>query len=360
MKGSTRSTGNKNPYESININTLLSNIFKCYDLDHSGSIDSSEFINLIKDLFEIRDGVVPRNFVKIAGHIAGLFDLQDGTLQRNSIDLEDFMAAARSVPSPFDDLITGTHGLTETLLQKGPILIELNSHRQPKKKSSAFIPTYEFQVIHPWHEPLTWSGLEINLSHKTARIPNPIQVQFHIPSQDNDTVRFYAYKSDTVADLSKKVSLNWPGLRVKQEPHNPAYITLKHKSRILTLSETVESLSLYFIHKEITIELNPKDETKEPESLPPPPPTTSPFKETQQNTTPNPYDHILHAANERNEALIQSILDMVKRCDDLMLTELDMLLNNNAEGEANRNDVVTTLRQLRGKYKNIKKVLFEE
>lgn len=134
-----------------------------------------------------------------------------------------------------------------------------------------FMPTYKWQLIQPWHEPLPWSGLEIKLSMNTgkklARISNPMQAVMLILCLDRP-VRVYVDRSDTIKTICQKISENWPGDTGRHFVRpNPADLDLMHDSKIIPFFKIAEEISLFFIHKHISVIWKGHEISKPLESL---------------------------------------------------------------------------------------------
>lgn len=236
--------------------------------DHDGKINGDETCRLVSDLFEARDGSTPQNIVEIANAIK--LDINSSLLKSLSqpttditsypIDVDAFVSAAKRRPSPFDHIITGKKGLATTLLQKCDIILKLVSEREAavselEGAKRAFIPTYEWQKIEPWHEPLAWRGLEIQMDSKRARIPESMQAVLMIPALDRP-VRIWANRTETVRMLYDKISQAWPGLRGRGAViPSSSTIQLKYNDQKLDEESTVEQVRLYFIAKDVTVEI---------------------------------------------------------------------------------------------------------
>lgn len=109
----------ESPYDLNDYGTFADSLFQYYDADHSGAIDSQEFVNLISDLLRLRDGVAPAHALDIARQIATSLRCVQHDPAVQSISFSDFLEAVVEYPSPFDHQITGINGLRQTLLKQG-------------------------------------------------------------------------------------------------------------------------------------------------------------------------------------------------------------------------------------------------
>ena len=123
-----------------------------------------------------------------------------------------------------------------------------------------WIPTFEWQDL-PQGQSIQYSGLEINLSTRQARIPiEGLQLTFIIPCFDHRTVRISVNREDNISDVCKYIANEWPGLRGRGfcSP-NPNAIALKYNdsntntSKYLGNDQTVEAANLYFFQRNIVV-----------------------------------------------------------------------------------------------------------
>lgn len=117
-----------------------------------------------------------------------------------------------------------------------------------------FLPSYEWQQIQLWQEPLPWRGLEINRETKMARIPDPMQAIMQVPSLSR-TIRAMVKRTDTVQRVKEIIVANWPADEVSSPTGKPLAnnILLVYNAHVLQDNATAEEIALYFIHKEIQI-----------------------------------------------------------------------------------------------------------
>jgi len=123
-----------------------------------------------------------------------------------------------------------------------------------------WIPTFEWQDL-PQGQSIQYSGLEINLSTRQARIPvEGLQLTFIIPCYDHRTIRISVNREDNISDVCKYIASEWPGLRGRGfVSPNPNTIALKYNdsntntSKYLGNDQTVEAANLYFFQRNISI-----------------------------------------------------------------------------------------------------------
>jgi len=117
-----------------------------------------------------------------------------------------------------------------------------------------FIPTFEYQELPEGPLNLPFSGLEINMNTRQARIPTKgIQLGFLIVSLDR-TVRVRVNRNDEIVDVCKKISNEWPGLRGRDfRAPDPFTLRLQYRDQFLPLHFTVEKANLFFISKEVKV-----------------------------------------------------------------------------------------------------------
>ena len=78
---------------------------------------------------------------------------------------------------------------------------------------SDFTPSFEWRDL-PEGQSITYSGLEVNLTTKQARIPcTGLQLTFNIPCYDRRSVRINVNRDDKISDIYKYIVNEWPGLR---------------------------------------------------------------------------------------------------------------------------------------------------
>lgn len=259
----------------------LTQIFQFYDGNSSESIDVSELTVLLKDLFILRDGSIPEDILEICGYILSAFDLS------GDISLDNFISAAKKIPSPFDHPST-QGGLLQTLI------------------SPNFSPTYEEKVIPPWEEKLwssrpfvsgLWmrvfstsdpsktprsSGLhERSRRVVSCRINDPLQVSFRIPKLENRTFNVKLQKSSTLQQVYEQICSEWPGRQgrgfVKPNATN-IQICLDGEPLVYRQNRTVENTGFYFMafnrDAELTIDFSIPNNTT-PSAPPPPSPEST-------------------------------------------------------------------------------------
>lgn len=243
-----------------------------------------DIIQIVKDLFEVRDGSIPLNAADIAKSIVIDINSTSQDIIAIPLSFEDFVRVASRQPSPLDHRSTGELGLSSTLELKSSSILSICRDRRDGYRLP-FNPTYEWQKIEPWQEPLPWKGLEIQLESKQARISESTQAVLMIPSLDRP-VRIWAKRTDTVKILYDKISDEWPGLRGRNAIiPPPSSIRLIYQSRPLDENSTVEDIGLFFIAKDLTVEvvdflLTPS------KALPPPPDQTTIFDISDDSHNP--------------------------------------------------------------------------
>jgi hypothetical protein len=117
-----------------------------------------------------------------------------------------------------------------------------------------FIPTFEWQKL-PKNNQISYSGLDINLTTKMAKIPSiDLQLTLSIPALDNRSIRIKVCRNDKISSLYKAIINEWPGLRGRNF-FAPEYkrIRLSYNNQYLLSSQTVEDSRLYFIQKQIKV-----------------------------------------------------------------------------------------------------------
>jgi hypothetical protein len=134
-----------------------------------------------------------------------------------------------------------------------PVPITINN-------DNPWIPTFEWRDL-PQGQSIQYSGLEINLSTRQARIPiEGLQLTFIIPCFDHRTVRISVNREDNISDVCKYIANEWPGLRGRGfcSP-NPNAIALKYNdsntntSKYLGNDQTIEAANLYFFQRNIVV-----------------------------------------------------------------------------------------------------------
>jgi hypothetical protein len=324
-------------YNKIKVESRIAQVFEAYDADNSESIDQSEFMQLIRDLCFIQFGEVTNDIETIAASIASNFHI---TEKQSFISLKNFIDEVMREDSCF-------HMLKNVMVSEQ--YIELLSLRGKVSPRRPFRPTYDYQRVYPHQEPLQFANLEIKLGEtKMARISDPMQCQFKIPSIDGGRViRPYVLRNDTVKQIKEKVVMRdmWP--KSHSPPPNVANIDLIFndgvKSKVLTNEMTAEEINLFYAHKFINVVVNVE-----------PPPSVFKSQDSKANS-PLVQQQIYDRVSDRISVIERDANREVDRLTGSLLVELDVLPSPNECGESNYRDLKQRIKHLLDQLKLLKK-----
>ena len=235
---------------------LLTRIFSLFDTDKSEAIDLDvELKQFVQVLLRLRGNQNPT-----VAAVNALFDVLKPRLvrfcrtQHGELSLSEFIAAMRDPATLVSHEWIGD-ALTDFFDRRNfPVL----------KAEFPFQPGWEYQELEDWHE--LPQGLECTMpldnSRKMARIPEKNwQVGFRLDAQafppDGRMLQVKINKTDTVADVLRRIANDWPGLRGRnfQPPSADSLQLRKQFGRVYFPDERVVDIGYQFKSEGFCVEL---------------------------------------------------------------------------------------------------------
>lgn len=109
----------------------------------------------------------------------------------------------------------------------------------PISINSDWIPSFDWQEL-PQGQSVSYSGLEINLTTKQARLPSEgLQLTFVIPAYEHRTIRVSVNREDTIYDVCNCIINEWPGLKGR------GFVRPNTNSIALKYHDTTNNISNY-------------------------------------------------------------------------------------------------------------------
>lgn len=208
---------------------LLTKIFALFDSDLSESIDLDvELKQMVRVLIQLRDA---DSNVGVSA-VNSVFEVLKARVVRHckskagSLTLCEFVSA-------FQDPLTLAAGHDWI----AGVIAQFFDRRNYKFLNAEFpfLPQWEFKELEDWHE--VPQGLECTLpldhGRKKARIPEKnwqcgFRIEAALCPPDGRNVQIKISKSDTVGDVLKRISDDWPGLRGRDfHPPPPSSLQLR-------------------------------------------------------------------------------------------------------------------------------------